>query len=90
MLYLICTVLLEVSPEPTNLGILNRAPHGPDLCVGSTPAWTAPLIFEPRCLTVLGPCACRYIGFAIAVCEFNRRFEIHLDGAAATEFQENL
>jgi len=31
-----------------------RVPHGPDLCVGSTPAWTAPLIFEPRCLTVLG------------------------------------
>jgi hypothetical protein len=35
-----------------------REPHGPDLCVGSTPAWTEPLIFEPRCLTVQGPCAC--------------------------------
>ena len=27
--------------------------QGPDPCAGSTPAWTAPLIFKPRCLTVL-------------------------------------
>src|SRR5439155_21558421 len=32
--------------------------HCPDLGAASTPAWTAPLIFKPKCLTVLGPCAC--------------------------------
>src|ERR1700674_1138796 len=35
----------------------DAVPHGPALCVGSTQAWTAPVIFEPRCLAVLGPCA---------------------------------
>jgi hypothetical protein len=48
----------EMGRRHIELGILKREPYGPDLCVGSTPAWTAPLIFEPRCLTVLGPCAC--------------------------------
>ena len=62
-----------VKAHPCQLGIKERCgvclvsadsgggpgmPDGPGLCVGSTPAWTAPLIFEPRCLTVLGQCAC--------------------------------
>jgi hypothetical protein len=37
-------------------GILNRRLTVVTYASAATPAWTAPLIFEPGCLTVLGPC----------------------------------
>ena len=65
-------------------------PHGPDLCVGQHTGVDS--AFDFRTGVPHGPSAVRVLIYRLceSVSEFNRRSAIHLDGAAATKFQENL